>query len=74
MIGSRIEVPAWEWYGWGREELQFPEGWKVHVQRMRGHGATPLSQEEVSERLARPKGSRQLRDLASGVKRCVIII
>ena len=74
MSGSTVEVPAWEWYGWGKEELRFPEGWNVHVQRMRGHGAKPLSQEEISERLARPKGSPQLRDLASGAKRCAIII
>jgi len=74
MSGSTVEVPAWEWYGWGKEELRFPEGWNVHVQRMRGHGAKPLSPEEISERLARPKGSPQLRDLASGTKRCAIII
>ena len=74
MSGSTVEVPAWEWYGWGKEELRFPEGWNVHVQKMRGHGAKPLSPEEISERLARPKGSPQLRELASGAKRCAIII
>ena len=74
MSGSTVEVPAWEWYGWGKEELRFPEGWNVHVQGMRGHGAKPLSTEEISERLARPKGSPQLRDLASNAKRCAIII
>jgi nickel-dependent lactate racemase len=74
MSGSTVEVPAWEWYGWGKEELLFPEGWNVQVQRMRGHGAKPLSQEEISGRLARPKGSDQLRDLASDAKRCAIII
>ena len=74
MSGSSVEVPAWEWYGWRMEKLRFPEGWSVHVQRMRGHGARALSREEISGRLAEPVGSPELRELASGAKRCAIII
>jgi len=73
MSPQRVRVPAWEWYGWRPEELEFPEGWTVHEQRMRGHDATPLSSQEIAERLGHPVGTPPLRELAEGRERCAIV-
>ena len=70
---NTVEVPAWEWYGWQPERLAFPEGWDVHEQRMKGHGAPALSSTEVADRLRRPVGAPPLRELAGGKRKCVII-
>lgn len=73
MSPTRIRVPAWEWYGWGAEELEFPDGWAVHERRMKGHDAPPLSTEAIAERLEDPVGTSLLSELADGKERCAII-
>ena len=70
---SRFEVPAWEWYGWAREELEFPDGWNVHERRMKGHDAAALTADEITERLEHPVGTPPLNELAKGKKRCAVI-
>ncbi len=69
----KVEVPMWEWYGWKTEELEFPDRWMVHEQRMHGHDTEPLTSGDVAERLERPIGTTMLRDLARGKKKCAII-
>ena len=73
MCPIRIKVPAYEWYGDDPVELQFPDGWTIHEQRMAGHDARPLTQAEIAEKLQRPVGSPTLRELARGRRRCAII-
>jgi nickel-dependent lactate racemase len=73
MCPIKVKVPAWEWYGWGSEELEFPDGWTVHEQRMAGHDARALTPEEIEESLEHPVGTRPLSELARGRKRCVIL-
>jgi len=73
MNGSKISVPAWEWYGWKPEGLTFPEGWTVHEQRMRGHDAPALSSRKIAEKIEHPVGTPPLRELARDRKRCVIL-
>jgi nickel-dependent lactate racemase len=68
-----VKVPAWEFYGWEPETLGFPDGWKVHEQRMNGHDAPRLTMEEVAERLLSPSGTKPLRELAGGRRKCCII-
>ncbi len=68
-----VEVPAWEYYGWAPETLGFPDGWDVHVNRMKGHAAPRLTIEGVAERLRCPVGSEPLRELARGRRKCCII-
>jgi len=58
------KVPAWEFYGWKPEKLTFPDGWKIHEQRMRGHDAPKLSHELVSEKLSHPVGTPRLSESA----------
>ncbi len=45
MSSINVKVPAWEWHGWKTEELEFPDGWTVHEQRMAGHDAKALTPE-----------------------------
>ncbi|UCD44180.1 MAG: DUF2088 domain-containing protein [Candidatus Bathyarchaeota archaeon] len=70
---SRFEVPAWEWYGWGGEEMKFPDGWTVHERNMTGHVAPALASEEIAERLKHPVGTPPLSELAMGKRRCAVI-
>ena len=67
------KVPAWEFYGWNPEKLAFPDGWKIHEQRMRGHDALKLSPDLVAEKLSHPVGTPRLSELAKGKKRCVVV-
>jgi len=68
-----IKVPAWEFYGWNPETLNFPDGWSIHEQKMNGHGIKRLSMQEVSEKLSNPVGTKPLNELARGKKKCCII-
>jgi nickel-dependent lactate racemase len=73
MSPTRIEVPANEWYGDNPVELQFPDNWTIHEQRMAGHIARSLTPEEIAEKLQNPVGSSTLRELAKGKRRCAIV-
>jgi len=68
-----LEVPAWEYYGWEPETLRLPDGWDVRVQKMNGHEASKLTMEEVADGLQHPVGSKPLRELAKGKRKCCII-
>jgi nickel-dependent lactate racemase len=73
MSSLRFEVPAWEWYGWKNEKLNFPDGWNIHEQRMKGHDARPLTQKEIAEKLQHPVGTQTLLELSRGRNKAVII-
>jgi nickel-dependent lactate racemase len=68
-----VKVPAWEFYGWEPETLVFPDGWKIHEQRMNGHDAPRLTMKEVADGLRSPVGTRPLSELAKGRRKCCII-
>jgi len=74
MNNMKIKIPANEWYGDAKVELEFPDDWMVHEQRMAGHDAPPLSLKKVADKLQQPIGSPALSTIAKGRKRCVIII
>ena len=73
MSPTKIKVPANEWYGDSSVELQFPDGWTIHEQRMAGHSARSLTPEEITEKFQNPVGSPTLRELAKGKRRCAIV-
>jgi len=73
MCPTSISVPAYEWYGDTPVELLFPDGWTIHEQQMAGHGARPLTQPEIAEKLQHPVGSPTLRELARGRRRCTVL-
>lgn len=68
-----FEIPVLEWYGWEKKEIGFPESWTVKYQRMKGHDALALSQEEIVDKLRNPIGAEELRNLAEGKRKCCII-
>lgn len=69
---KRLEVPAWEFYGWKPETLDFPDGWTVHEQRMKGHSAPKLSA-EIRDRIQPPIGRPPLSELARGKRKACIV-
>ena len=70
---KRYSVPAWEFYNWKHEILDFPDSWKVEESRMKGHNATPLNLQDISEKLQKPIGTKPLSQLAEGKRKCCII-
>jgi nickel-dependent lactate racemase len=70
---TSYKVPAWEFYGWKPETLDFPDGWEVHEQRMKGHDTASLSRAEITKRLLNPVGTEPLDELAKGKEKCCII-
>lgn len=68
-----IEIPILEWYGWKQKELGFPDPWTVKNQKMSGHGAPALDQDEIRKKIRSPIGTNELRDLAKGKEKCCII-
>ncbi len=68
-----VKVPAWEFYGWEPETLGFPDGWKIHEQRMNGHDSPRLTVDEVADRLRSPVGTKPLSEMARGRRKCCII-
>ncbi|MEE4600082.1 MAG: hypothetical protein V2J65_02275, partial [Desulfobacteraceae bacterium] len=47
-------------------ELQFPDGWDVHIANMNGHDRRPLTIDEVHASLQKPLGTKTLQELAKG--------
>ena len=70
---KNVKVPAWEFYGWQPEVLDFPEKWIIHEQKMNGHNAPMLSEKEIHEKLLSPVGTESLDVLAKNKKKCCII-
>ena len=73
MMMATYKIPAWEFYGWKYETLNFPNEWIVHEQRMKGHDNPMLSRDEITQSLENPVGSAPLDQLAKGKKKCCII-
>lgn len=54
-------------------KIDFPDTWNVHVVKMAGHDAPPLSDEEIRDRLSHPVGSRTIGDLAKGKRGKIVV-
>ena len=68
-----VQLPQLAWYGDTMLEVDFPATWDVHICRMEGHDAVPLSEEGIREAFRNPIGSRTIRELAAGKKEVAII-
>ena len=73
ILMKEFKVPAWEFYGWKNEKINFPETWTVNEQRMKGHDLPPIDMKEVANQLQDPVGTEPLHRLAKGRKKCCII-
>ena len=69
---NAVDLGTHEWFGDRRERFEFPEGWQVSVQHMRGYRTPPLRPEEIRQAVRNPVGTPPLREIAAG-KRTVAI-
>jgi nickel-dependent lactate racemase len=54
-------------------ELQFPDGWDVHIANMNGHDRRPLTIDAVRASLQKPLGTKTIQELAKGKNEVAII-
>lgn len=70
---NTIQLPQMPWYGDEPIELNFPSSWDVHLLRMSGDDAPPISEDQIREAFAHPIGSQRIKDIARGKKDAVIL-
>lgn len=63
-----IPLRTHEWFGDTFEKFQFPGGWQISIQHMKGHLARPLTAEEIKQAIQNPVGTPPLGELAAGKK------
>jgi nickel-dependent lactate racemase len=73
MAEQTVRMKTNHWYGDDPIEIAFPAGWDVETRLMAGHDLTPLTQEEIKERIMSPIGSRRLSEIAEGKETAVIV-
>jgi len=67
-----IMVNTHDYVGEIQERLDFPKDWQVDVVHLAGENITPLTADQIIQRLRSPIGSKQLRDIARGKKNAVV--
>lgn len=70
---TTIQLPQMAWYGDEQMEFTFPSSWDVHLLRMSGDDAPPITEDQIREAFANPIGSKSIKDIARGKKDAVII-
>jgi len=63
---NTLTLRTHEWFGDRVEEFPFPAGWRISVQRMKGHPAPPLAPEEIRKAVRNPVGTPPLEEIAAG--------
>jgi len=61
-----IALRTHEWFGDRIEQFEFPPGWQISVQHMKGHLAPVLSPAEIQRAVRNPVGTKPLREIAEG--------
>lgn len=69
---NALELRTHEWFGDRLERFEFPAGWRISVQHMKGYRARPLTPAEIRRSIQRPVGTRPLREIAAGKKTVTI--
>ena len=54
-------------------DLQFPDGWDLHVVNMAGHDRPPVTTDAIRAALQKPLGTKTIQELAKGKKEVAII-
>lgn len=67
-----VTIATHEHRGDTEERLDFPGAWNLRIEHMAGHGARPLSPEDIRRRLRKPIGTRPLAEIAAGKKSAII--
>jgi len=69
---NAVELRTHEWFGDRPERFEFPPGWRISIQHMRGHQARPLTSAEIKRAIENPVGTKPLREIAAGKKTVTI--
>jgi len=72
-MSKTVQLRQAPWYGDTDFEIDLPDSWDLHVCRMRGADAPPLSDAQIRKAFANPIGSKTIKELAKGKKEVVII-
>lgn len=67
-------LPSNNHYGETPIPLQLPENWDVHISRIAGFDAAPLSKDQITEKIHAAIGTRPIAEAARGCRSAVIII
>ena len=70
--GNTISLRTHEWFGDKLEEFEFPAGWRVNVQHMKGVDAPVLPASEIKRAIQNPVGTKRLAEIAAGKKTVAI--
>jgi len=65
---NAVELRTHEWFGDRTERFEFPPGWRISVQHMKGYQARPLTPAEIKWAIENPVGTKPLREIAAGKK------
>ena len=63
---NAVPLRTHEWFGDRLETFDFPAGWRLSVQHMKGHLAPPLSPAEIRRAVQNPVAAKPLREIAAG--------
>jgi lactate racemase len=69
---STVRLRTHEWFGDTLEKFEFPAGWHIGIQHMKGHDAPVLTEAEIRKAVESPVGTRRLREIAAGKKTVAI--
>ncbi len=72
-MSRKVQLREAPWYGDTDFEIDFPDSWDVHVCHMHGAHAPALSPAAIKKALAKPIGTKTIKELAKGKKEVVII-
>ena len=69
---NSVALRTHEWFGDKEEEFEFPPGWNISVQHMKGWKAEALTADQIRNAVENPVGTSPLREIAAGKKTVVI--
>lgn len=68
-----IKLPQLNWYGTKEQEFSLPDRWQVEICNMAGYNRPAMKPAEMRATLAKPLGTKPLKELAQGKQEIVII-
>ncbi len=69
---NSVPLRTHEWFGDKIEQFEFPAGWRIQVQHMKGHKNPVLAPAEIRQAVENPVGTPPLREIAAGKKTAAI--
>jgi hypothetical protein len=69
---NSVPLRTHEWFGDQVEHFNFPLGWQIAVQHMKGVHAPALTKAQIREAVLNPVGTKRLQEIAAGKKTVAI--